>query len=468
MLLDFSKSRVVIVGDLMLDCYHFGTVSRISPEAPVPVVKVTRDLATLGGAGNVANNCAHLGAPVTLIGLLGDDENGMLVRALCAERSIRLTAVQGDCPTITKTRVIGEHQQIVRIDVEREFAFGAKLFSYVKNKIAEQLRWANIIILSDYGKGFCSGDLCRFVIGEAKKRGVPVIVDPKGHQWDKYRGATMITPNVKELSDIAGGSVKNSDDEIGLVGKSVRKKFRIDSLLVTRSEKGMSLIGGKSVDHFPTQAREVFDVSGAGDTVVATLAAALSSGYSLGESVDLANKAAGIVVGKVGTEPIELGELRAAASHGHNPKLLSSDAFVKQCLAARRNGKTVVFTNGCFDLLHRGNVHLLREAKRLGHLLAVALNSDRSAIANSQSPINAELDRADIIGAIDAVDLITIFNEKTPLGLIKKIRPDVIVKGGNYREKEILGREFAGKAVVIPHIQGYSTGDIARKIGYEK
>jgi D-beta-D-heptose 7-phosphate kinase / D-beta-D-heptose 1-phosphate adenosyltransferase len=468
MQLDFSKGRILIVGDLMLDRYHFGTVSRISPEAPVPVVKVTRSSDTLGGAGNVANNGSHLGASVALIGPLGDDENGARVKALCRQRNINLTVIPLGAPTITKTRIIGEHQQIVRIDVEEEFRFSAVNFAFAKKTILEKIKWATIVVLSDYGKGFCCDELCALVIGGAKKQGLPVIVDPKGPRWAKYSGATVITPNVKELSDIALRPIKNDDIAIAAAAGAVRKKFRIDSLLVTRSEKGMSLINNRSVEHFPTHAREVFDVSGAGDTVVATLAASLACGRSLRESALLANKAAGIVVGKIGTAPIELEELRAAIDTQRNPKLFDRQALVKRCDLERGRGKRIVFTNGCFDVLHRGHLHLLLEAKRLGNVLVVALNSDASAVALKAAPINSETDRAHLMAAIDAVDFITIFNEKTPLTLIQAIRPDVIVKGGNYKVKEILGREYAGKAVVIPHLKGYSSEEIARKIGSGK
>jgi D-beta-D-heptose 7-phosphate kinase / D-beta-D-heptose 1-phosphate adenosyltransferase len=467
MRLDFSKGSVLVAGDLMLDRYYFGSVNRISPEAPVPVVKVRRQATTLGGAGNVANNLAHLGAPVTLIGPLGDDENGAFFRAACRTQNISLLALPMAGPTITKTRVIGEHQQVVRIDVEEELRWETGLQKRALAALRTMVRRSSVIVLSDYGKGFCSPDLCTFVIREARKSGRPVIIDPKGHDWAKYRGASIITPNVKELSDIAGAPVANNDESVARQGNKVRARYGLGALLVTRSEKGMTLIDGVGVRHVPTVAREVFDVSGAGDTVVATLAAALTSGAALIDAVDLANRAAGIVVGKIGTVPVERAELEASLSGSGNPKIVEREDLLRRISEARAKGKKIVFTNGCFDILHRGNVHLLDQAKKQGDVLIVALNSDASASRQKGKGalINTEHDRAHLLGAIDAVDYVVTFDETTPLGLIKKIRPDVLVKGGNYRKNEVLGAEFAGKVAIVPLLAGYSTGEIAGRIG---
>lgn len=470
MRIDFSKGKVLVIGDLMLDRYYFGSVNRISPEAPVPVVKVTRTGNTLGGAGNVANNLAHLGSKVTVIGTLGSDENSRLVKSFCKSNSIQLAVMPAKTPTTTKIRVIGEHQQVVRVDFEGEFRFTPELFAKVRKLIARTMAGVQIAVLSDYGKGFCSKELCSFVIREASKRKIRVIVDPKGHDWSKYKGATIITPNVKELSDVAGCGIKNGDEAIASYGKQVLTDYGLGSLLVTRSEKGMSLVSAKTVVHVPTEAREVFDVSGAGDTVVATLAAALASGYALTDAVVLANKAAGIVVAKIGTVPVTRQELRAVLDFEYNPKLLAGGEVVKRCNALREQGKKIVFTNGCFDILHRGHVHLLQKAKQLGDVLIVALNSDSSGckIKGPGFPINKEKDRAHLIAALDAVDYITIFNKPTPLDLIKKIRPDTLVKGKNYGKNEVLGREFAKKVVIIPTLEGYSSREIARKLAEGK
>ncbi|MBN2188828.1 MAG: bifunctional heptose 7-phosphate kinase/heptose 1-phosphate adenyltransferase [Chitinispirillaceae bacterium] len=467
MVVDFSKGAVLVIGDLMLDRYYAGSVSRMSPEAPVPVVNVSKSFETLGGAGNVAANCASLGAPVTLVGALGGDADGRLYRRLCALGRIRLHALPSGSRTITKTRVIGERQQIVRIDVEEKpQPSGAKALSSARKAVARYLKTAKAVVLSDYGKGFCSPELSSFVITKASKRNVPVIVDPKGHLWQKYRGAYIVTPNVKELSEIAGRPVKNDDGAVSLYAKKVRARYGLRALLVTRSEKGMTLVAGRRVEHFPTEAREVFDVSGAGDTVVAALAACLASRITLPEAVETANKAAGIVVGKAGTAPVPLAELRAVLDNSNNPKLLDARALIERCADERRKGKKVVFTNGCFDILHRGHVHLMEQAKKLGNLLVVALNSDRSIkiIKGPSFPINSETDRAHLIAAINSVDFITIFNGKTPARLIREIRPDVLVKGGNYRKNEVLGSKFAKDTIIIPNLAGYSTKLIRQKI----
>ena len=463
---DFRKAPVCIIGDLMLDRYHSGSVSRISPEAPVPVVKVSRSFDTLGGAGNVAFNCASLGAPATLIGALGSDANGDIVRRLCSRSGISLNALPSGGPTITKTRVVGERQQIVRIDFEEEPrpATGRDL-ARANKTISRHLKKARAVVLSDYGKGFCSPELSSLVIAEARKRNVPVIVDPKGHQWAKYRGADIVTPNVKELSEIAGGPVKNEDVAIAAAAKKVRARYGFRAILVTRSEKGMTLVGARGIEHFPTEAREVFDVSGAGDTVVATLAACLSNGLPLREAVTIANKAAGIVVGKIGTAPVLLSELQSALDNKNNPKLFDADALVERCARERQNGKTIVFTNGCFNILHRGHVHLLEEAKKLGDILVVALNSDQSvkAVKGASFSVNSETDRAHLVAAVSAVDSVAIFNEKTPIRLIRRIRPDVIVKGGNYRKNQVVGREFAKKTAIIAHLAGYDAKETTQR-----
>jgi D-beta-D-heptose 7-phosphate kinase / D-beta-D-heptose 1-phosphate adenosyltransferase len=467
MRVDFRKGSILVIGDIMLDRYYSGSVNRMSPEAPVPVVKVSRSFDTLGGAGNVAFNCSGLGAPVFLIGTIGSDMNGRIVRELCSRNGIRFYPLHSGAQTTAKTRVIGERQQIVRIDFEEDpLPAGRKTLSGAKRVIARRLRSARVVVLSDYGKGFCSPELSSFVIAEARKKNIPVIVDPKGHQWQKYRGASVVTPNVKELSEIAGGPLKNENEAVAAAAKKIRSRYGFRALLVTRSEKGMTLIAGRGVEHFPTEAREVFDVSGAGDTAVATLAACMANTMPLREAVTVANKAAGIVVGKIGTAPILLHELQSALDNNNNPKLLSVPSLVERSARERRLGKKIVFANGCFDILHRGHVHLLGEAKKLGDLLVVALNSDGSVKMNKgpSFPINNEIDRAHLVAAINAVDFIAIFNEKTPVRLIRKIRPDVIVKGGNYRKDEVVGREYAARTVIIPNLSGYSTKEITRKI----
>jgi len=310
--LDFSKVSILVVGDLMLDKYYFGTVNRISPEAPVPVVKVNREIYTLGGAGNVANNIVKLGAKVYLIGAVGKDANQNIIRKLLSENRINYYLLERDLPTITKTRVIGNNQQIVRIDFEEIKLLEQKELKRIQQYILSIINKVDCLVISDYGKGMISFELSQFVITQAKEKNLPVIVDPKDNDWSKYKGATIITPNLKEFSDLLKVEIKNDDKEIETYGQEVRRKYNLPYLLVTRSEKGMSLIAENKVYHIRSKAKEVYDVSGAGDTVVATLATAISARINILDAIKIANTAAGIVVGKIGTTPITLNELKNA------------------------------------------------------------------------------------------------------------------------------------------------------------
>jgi D-beta-D-heptose 7-phosphate kinase/D-beta-D-heptose 1-phosphate adenosyltransferase len=309
--MEFSGIRVLVVGDIMLDKYYIGKVERISPEAPVPVVSVTREESRLGGAANVAHNISSLGGRVSLCGVLGRDLLGRELERLAARERVDMRIVKTDQPTITKARVIGGRQQIVRIDYEQRVLLAPDPARRLEEGIAAAASDANVVIISDYGKGVVSRELCRFVLDLANRLQLPVIVDPKGVEWDKYRGAAWITPNLKELGDIAGRPIDNEDRPVEEHGREIRLRHALDRLLVTRGERGMSLITGTSALHIPTRAREVFDVSGAGDTVVATLALALAAGMSDVDSIRLANKAAGIVVNKMGTATLSPGELDA-------------------------------------------------------------------------------------------------------------------------------------------------------------
>ena len=309
--LDFSSVSVLIIGDLMLDKYFFGTVNRISPEAPVPVVKVTHEKNVLGGAGNVANNIVNLGVETYLIGAVGKDSNKDIIKKLLNDKHINYYLLERDLPTITKVRIIGNNQQIVRMDFEEIKLLEQNELEKIKKYILSLINRVNCLIISDYGKGMITFELSRFIINQAKKKNVPVIVDPKGNNWNKYEGATIITPNLKELSDLLNLEIANNDKEIEIYGQKIREKYKLPYLLITRSEKGMSLIMKNEVYHIRSKAKEVYDVSGAGDTVVAILAAFISLGFNILDAVKIANIAAGIVVGKIGTAPITLEELLA-------------------------------------------------------------------------------------------------------------------------------------------------------------
>jgi D-beta-D-heptose 7-phosphate kinase/D-beta-D-heptose 1-phosphate adenosyltransferase len=463
--INFKNARVLVVGDLMLDRYYFGSVTRISPEAPVPVARITSTNDTLGGAGNVANNLVHLGASCILIGAIGDDEHGNLIHSKCDSSGIDFRPIRSVSSTIVKIRVFGEHQQIVRVDFEDPLFIDSSSKNELFKTFDTVLDEVSIVVISDYGKGFCTPGLCSHIIENARKRGLNVLVDPKGNDWNKYRNASIITPNIKELSDISGTQIENEDSSICQKGSKILALYSLEQLLVTRSEKGMSLLDQSNCSHFPTEAKQVFDVSGAGDTVMATLAASMAAGNDIVTSTRLANKAAGIVCGKVGTAPIELAELQAAIVANENNKITQEGILLQNIQTLRNEGKKIVFTNGCFDFLHRGHLHLFSEAKKLGDILVVAINSDESIkkIKENRDPVNDEQDRAFIVSSIKDVDFVTVFDGETPEPLLEQLRPDVIVKGGNYTVDQIVGKEFAVQAVIIPALEGYSTEDLSRR-----
>ena len=454
---DFSNARVLIIGDVMLDRYHFGTVARISPEAPVPVVNVKKTTQTLGGAGNVANNIAHLEANGVMIGTCGRDADAASLKKMLDDINISYEFTETDAPTTTKLRVIGEKQQIVRLDFEEIVPVEGDLAEINLKNIEKHLDSCGAVVISDYGKGFCTFEICEEVIRLAEKRKIPVIVDPKGSNWQKYAGATTVTPNVKELSEAVGRFVPNKDEAIVLAAREIIDRIRLDYLVVTRSERGITVVRKNDYLHFPTEAKEVFDVSGAGDTVVASLALCLASGYSLPDAVTTANRAAGIVVAKIGTAPVFLSELNGVTEL--TSKIMSKDALISKLEADKALGRKIVFTNGCFDILHKGHVTYLQKAAALGDRLVLGLNSDDSVkrLKGPSRPINSESDRAEVLAALECIDYITVFDEDTPFELIKSVSPDILVKGGDYKPEEVVGREFAKKTVIIDFVHGYST-----------
>ncbi len=463
-----KKCKVLVVGDLMLDTYHIGSVRRISPEAPVPVVKVERSYSVLGGAANVARNLLGLGAKATVIGVAGNDANGNTMQEMFTNLGINVVMERTDAPTITKTRIIGNDQQVVRIDFEQDnVSLSEKIQNNILDAVRAHISSVDIVVISDYAKGLCNDLICSAIIDIASDNNKRVIVDPKGTSWDKYRNATIITPNIKELSDVIGSTVKNDDDDIALAARSVLESYNLKSLLVTRSDRGMSYVESAGSAVIATEAREVFDVSGAGDTVVATLAASLAAGFSTPDSIFLANKAAGVVVGKMGTSPILFQELRdELLVHCASSKIISQERLADLMRLLGERQSRIVFTNGCFDILHRGHVAYLEKAKEMGDILILGLNSDSSVrrLKGDSRPINDEVSRATVMAALSSVDYVVIFDEDTPLNVIKAIRPDVLVKGGDYEIKDIVGREWAKKCVTVPFINGFSTTSTLKKL----
>ncbi|MGM0594919.1 MAG: bifunctional D-glycero-beta-D-manno-heptose-7-phosphate kinase/D-glycero-beta-D-manno-heptose 1-phosphate adenylyltransferase HldE [Pseudomonadota bacterium] len=460
----FSSSRVLIVGDLMLDRYWHGDTSRISPEAPVPVVKVGDIEERAGGAGNVALNVAALGAGAAVIGLTGQDEAAdALARTLLHhDVECHFERLPG-FPTVTKLRVLSRHQQLIRLDFEDGFP------GYDDRGLLERFERVvdecDVVVLSDYQKGALRA--APQLIELARAAGKPVVVDPKGSEFSCYAGATVITPNMSEFEAVVGPC--NSDDEVVHKGDRLRQQLRLEALLITRSEKGMTLLQkGREALHIPTRAREVFDVTGAGDTVVSTLAVALAAGEGLVESTVLANLAAGVVVGKLGTATVTVPEIRRAMREQDEMEqgMVDEDKLVALVQEAKAHGESVVMTNGCFDILHAGHVTYLEEAAKLGDRLVVAVNDDASVkrLKGEERPVNTQERRMRVLAALDCVDWVVGFDEDTPTRLICRALPDILVKGGDNDPDKVPGgecvREAGGRVQVMSYLDNVSTTGI--------
>jgi D-beta-D-heptose 7-phosphate kinase / D-beta-D-heptose 1-phosphate adenosyltransferase len=475
-----GSGSVLVIGDVMLDEYIWGEVNRISPEAPVQIVRIRERSEALGGAANVAANLAGLGCPVMLVGVRGSDAHGDKVMCLTEDSGIEAhLIIAQERPTTTKTRIMAHGQQLLRIDDEQAGSLSSATENNLLSLMKEMTPRCQAVILSDYGKGTLrSAKVAQEVIKMGREYGIPVLVDPKGRDWERYHGATCVTPNTAEFSEVAGLVHQSPDSEFVDAAQSVRKRYGLRWLLVTRGAKGMCLVGEDQPPLFiGAKAKEVYDVSGAGDTVIATAAAGIASGLPLEDAARLANLAAGIVVGKLGTQPVSIAELRAAAEFdglsaegGSLGKVASIDAAKVLVQSWKATGARIVFTNGCFDLLHPGHIRLLQQARSLGDRLIVGLNADASIrrLKGPSRPILSELDRAALVGALACVDLVVLFEEDTPLSLIEAIKPDILVKGADYRIQEVIGGElverYGGKVVLVPILDGYSTTGVITKV----
>lgn len=470
---NWLDTHVLIIGDLMLDRYIWGEVERISPEAPVPVVRATQNSERAGGAANVAMNIAGLGARATVLGFCGLDKEREILQ--CALESARvasdLTPVPSH-PTTVKLRILGGQQQMLRLDVERTDGYPDEAYEDLAHKIEKYVPQAGAVVLSDYGKGTLREDICQLAIRLAHQHGIPVLVDPKQRDFSRYRGATTICPNAMELS-IATAVAPHKIDDLLSAGQQLGAELDLKYMIATLSDKGIALLSRESKVVAPAMARQVFDVSGAGDTVIATLSLAIAAGLDPHAAIQLANVAAGIVVGKVGTVPISREELLVSLTpeielHAEE-KVLHLESLKARLEAWRAAGNRVVFTNGCFDLLHIGHIRLLQEARAEGDRLVVAINSDASvsALKGPTRPIVGEVERAHVLAALSAVDAVTVFDTPTPLELILALRPDVIVKGGDYDESTVVGakevRSWNGRVKIVPTIEGFSTTKLIAK-----
>lgn len=464
----FRNASLLVIGDVMLDRYWHGATARISPEAPVPVVRVTEREDRPGGAANVALNLAALGASAHLIGATGEDEAEFALkqRLQAAGVSCFFQRVEGQ-PTITKLRVISRHQQLLRLDFEDSF------LALDQTQLAKQaddlLSGKKALILSDYQKGVLRD--CQPLIKAAKAKGIPVLIDPKGQDYERYRGATLLTPNLAEFEAVVG-AVAN-EQELVNKGLALIEKLELGALLITRSEKGMTLLrAGHPELHLPARAREVFDVTGAGDTVISVLAAAIAAGSSIENAVALANVAAGLVVAKQGTATVSAPELSREIHREDRADrgVMSEEQLLNAIEEARSLGEKIVFTNGCFDIIHAGHVGYLDSARKQGNRLVVAVNSDASVknLKGAGRPINPSERRMAVLAALSAVDWVVVFDSPTPEALLEKIRPDVLVKGGDYAPDQVVGATFVqgygGSVKVLDFVEDVSTTKIVAKI----
>lgn len=460
-----KQPYIVVIGDLMLDHYLWGECKRISPEAPVQVVNVTRESRSLGGAGNVINNLVSLGCRASVIGVSGDDPAADTLKQLLHEQHIDTSGIITDPArqTAVKSRVIASHQQIVRYDKESCETVGSSIEAQMLAALRQQLDDCDIVLISDYGKGVASPSFCQQVIALSREHGVRVLIDPKGNDYAKYAGAWLVKPNRVETLE-ATGIDPREQHSIREAGELLRSRHSLSNVLITLSDKGMALIAEEQYAEFPAHAIEVFDVTGAGDTVLAALGYSLASGSTLGHAVELANAAAAVVVGKLGSATVTIDEVqryqtREQLNINSQQAVVSLNSLQPILETEKRRGNRIVFTNGCFDILHAGHVHYLCRARELGDILVVGLNSDASVklLKGDDRPINSEEDRAFVLAALKAVDYVVIFEEQTPHDLIRAIAPHLLVKGGDYKIEEIVGREFADETIVLPFIDGRST-----------
>ena len=464
----FQHARLLVIGDVMLDRYWHGEASRVSPEAPVPVVKVGNREDRPGGAGNVALNMAALGSAVRLVGIVGNDETGLELLSRLNAAGVYCDFLQSaDKPTITKLRVIGQHQQLIRLDFEQEFE-AADIIG-LQGKVKSLIGDSQVMVLSDYGKGALQETANLIELGRSKD--IPIIVDPKGTNFEKYRGATLLTPNLSEFEAVAGYS--NNEEEFVNKGLRLVKDLNLEAILITRGEHGMTLIRPDSPElHLPARAQEVFDVTGAGDTVISVLAAAMAAGDGLADSTALANLAAGLVVGKLGTAAISGPELRRAVlvELDSGRGVMTAEQLQIAVQDAKAHDEKIVFTNGCFDIVHAGHVGYLAKAKQLGDRLIVAINDDESAhrLKGPGRPINPVERRMAVLAGLEAVDWVVSFSEDTPEPLLEFLQPEVLVKGGDYTMDEVVGGDYVnsygGEVRVLEFLDDCSTSAIMEQM----
>lgn len=464
--------NVLVFGDYMVDKYIIGDVSRISPEAPVPVIEVKSKIQKLGGAGNVVNNLISLGAKVRTLGCIGNDLAGEFLIENFKSNNIDISYFKkyNLINTIIKTRVVSKNQQFLRIDEETKEPLLIDYLNFIKlnkDKIFEDI---DVLIISDYAKGAVTKEVTELLISKAREKSIPIIVDPKGNNYSKYSGATICTPNVKELSDVIGKKIELETD-IQKYGYELCKSIDLKYLVLTRSEKGISLINRENIKHdFPAIVKEVVDVSGAGDTVVAIIALTFALNYEIDEICKISNLAASVVISKFGTSTLSLNELICSINSKEKHKYQSLETLKYIVKDLKEKGKKIVFTNGCFDMLHVGHLSSFKKAKEFGDVLIVAINSDASVKENKgdQRPIISQVDRIEMICSLNCVDYVILMEDKNPSNLIKTLQPDISVKGEDWKNKEIpeknILENYGGEIKFIELEKGKSTTNIINKV----
>ncbi len=473
---DFSNIRVLCIGDIMLDKFVYGQVDRISPEAPIPVFSIKEERVMLGGSGNVTRNLVSLGAHTTLVSVIGNDKTGREVAAMVGKepKVLPLLITENDRITTTKTRYVAGNHQVLRADQEVQTAITDETARMVIDSVISEMDNVDVVVISDYGKGLLTRAVLHTIIQAANEKKKPVLVDPKSRDFSLYYGATIISPNMHELANAMNHEVR-TEAEITEAAKSLMNNYNIANVLVTRSKDGMTLISDNGEAHnIRARAHEVYDVSGAGDTAIATLALGIASNLSFKDSAVIANVAAGVVVGKIGTAVITTQDLKTELfvhekTAGTHKIMTLNDAMV-QVDRWKREGRIVGFTNGCFDLMHSGHLTILNGVKTQCDKLIVGLNSDGSVkrLKGKNRPINGEIERSLLLASLSVVDMVIIFEEDTPLNLLETLRPDILAKGADYEKHQVVGHElvesYGGKIVLVPLKEGYSTTSIIKRV----